>query len=95
MRISDIFYKPLVTEKAIIAGQASTYVFHVNTKANKCLIARAVESMYKVKVGEVRVINRKGKVKKRGKKMIQRQLPTMKLAVVKLKEGSIPVLSTN
>jgi large subunit ribosomal protein L23 len=58
----NIIIKPLVTEKS--AHQQTTrnvYAFQVAQHANKVQIRHAVEQLYKVKVVDVRTMNRKGK----------------------------------
>ncbi|MFZ0566204.1 MAG: 50S ribosomal protein L23 [Chlamydiales bacterium] len=73
-----------ITEKSTVLGQlhglesnrclarckTPKYVFIVDRKANKCEIAKAVESLYeaqKIKVIKVNTINVKGKPKRKGK----------------------------
>ncbi len=46
-----------VTEKSNDLLQDNKYVFKVNTKTNKSEIKKAVESLYKVDVSDVKIIN--------------------------------------
>jgi len=82
---------PLITEKTTNLIKNNVYAFMVNKKANKFQIKMTLESLYKVKVEEIRIVNRKGKKIRRGKLMREKKLPDMKLAYVKLKEGSLDI----
>ncbi len=58
----SIIIKPLVTEKGTYQSQTlNAYSFEVATWANKTQIKQAVESIYTVKVLEVRTSVRHGK----------------------------------
>jgi ribosomal protein L23 len=54
-------------------------------------IADILEQLYKVKVGDIRIMNRKGKTRRAGRKMQTRVLPDIKLAYITLKEGTIDI----
>ncbi len=59
---TNVIIKPLVTEKSTHQqGSLNAYAFQVNPRANKQQIKQAVESLYEVKVVDVRTMNRKGK----------------------------------
>lgn len=67
MDIHNVIIRPLVTEKGTHQSQAlNTYAFEVNRDANKAQIRQAVESLYEVKVVNVRTANRKGKPRRHG-----------------------------
>lgn len=90
--IKDKAYKilknPLVTEKSATVGSSgSALVFEVHPKANKIEIKHAVESVFDVKVGNVRtcILPRPGK-QKRGKLLSNKDV--RKKAYVTLKEGN-------
>lgn len=85
----QVILKPVLTEKATNMAKTNTYTFEVHTKANKHQITDVLEHIYKVKVDGVRIMNRKGKTRRAGRKMQTRVLPDIKLAYVTLKEGSI------
>ena len=76
-----------VTEKAtLLSANQNKYVFEVYRDANRHEVAKAIESVFGVKVSKVNTLNRKGKVKlnrmrKKGK------TASKKLAIVSLKEG--------
>lgn len=89
MKISEVIIKPVVTEKATGRVASNVYTFIVHSDANKNQIKNVLEKLYKVKVSQVKVAIRKGKVKRSGRKMIAKDLPSRKFAFVKLSEGKI------
>lgn len=89
MKINEVILKPVLTEKATNNVKDSIYTFIVNIDANKYKIREAVEKLYKVKVGVIKVITRKGKVKKAGRRLTKKRLSDRKVALIKLKEGKI------
>jgi len=83
----DIIKAPIITEKsASLAQKENTYVFKVDTKANKTAIKQAVEHIFNVKVESVNTINVRGKAKRVGK--YRGTTAKYKKAMVKLAEGS-------
>lgn len=83
----DIIKAPIITEKsANIASDGRSYVFKVDTKANKTEIKQAIEKIFNVKVEEVRTINVKPKKKRVGR--YTGMTSKYKKAIVKLAEGS-------
>ncbi|MBE6153431.1 MAG: 50S ribosomal protein L23 [Firmicutes bacterium] len=83
----DIIKAPIITEKsANIAADGRSYVFKVDTKANKTEIKQAIEKIFNVKVEEVRTINVKPKQKRVGR--YTGMTSKYKKAIVKLAEGS-------
>ncbi|MEK7110178.1 MAG: 50S ribosomal protein L23 [Patescibacteria group bacterium] len=89
MLINKILIKPILTEKATNLVQSNVYMFEVDMKANKHQVKETIEKLYKVKTGEVKVMIRKGKEKKVGKKGLLKKTSDKKIAFVKLKEGKI------
>lgn len=86
-----IVRKPVLTEKATWEHeQRRTYRFEVAPEANKVEIAKAVESLFDVKVAGVRTLRRLGKVRRRG--FIVAQGPLRKLALITLAEGKIELI---
>lgn len=82
----DIIRRPVVSDKAsTLLRKNKQVVLQVHAKANKQEIAKAIEQLFEVKVEKVRIIVRKGKVKK--SKRISFQRATKKKAIVTLKEG--------
>ena len=85
-RLEDIIKKPLITEKATTATEkANRYGFYVDRKANKNQIKQAVESLYDVKVLNVKTSILPGKVKRAGKGLSK--TAQKKKAFVQLEEG--------
>lgn len=62
-RSFDILRQPVISEKAAKLAEANAVVFEVAKDATKTEIALAVETLYKVKVKKVNIVNTKGKVK--------------------------------
>lgn len=89
MKINEVLYKPVVTEKATNLAARQIYTFEVNLKANKNKVKEALEILYKVKVGKIRIILRKGKEKKVGRFAKIKKLANKKIAIVEVKEGKI------
>ncbi len=68
MNVYDVIHKPIITEKAHDQReQASTLCFEVHPGANKIEIKQAVETVFKVKVAEVRTSNYVGKLRRKGR----------------------------
>ena len=89
MLINEVLIKPILTEKATNLVQNQVYMFEVDKRANKFQIKQALEKLYKVKTGEIKIMIRKGKAKKVGKKMRIKKMADRKIAFVKLIEGKI------
>lgn len=64
-------------------------MFEVEKKANKNQIKEALEKIYPLKIEKVTVVQRKGKMKRPGKRMRPKTLPDRKIAYVKVLEGKI------
>ena len=78
----DIVLKPVITEDSIERLQAGKYTFEVAKTANKVEIAKAIESLFDVKVAKVNTMNVKGKEKRMGRNSGFR--PDRKKAIVTL-----------
>ena len=86
MNIYDVVKKPIVTEKGVTKMDAErTLCFEVAVDANKTEIRNAVQTLFKVKVAEVRTTTTAGKLRRRGKFSGYR--PDWKKAYIKLKPG--------
>lgn len=82
----DIIRKPLITEKAnLLKEEAQVVAFEVAKSANKIEIKQAVEKAFDVKVKSVNTIQLRGKVKRVGYSLGQRN--NWKKAYVTLEEG--------
>ncbi len=81
-----VIRRPLITEKGMTVKETqNTLVFEVAEKATKTEVKQAVESLFKVKVSNVRTAIVEGKERRRGKFAGYR--PDRKKAYVRLKEG--------
>ena len=89
MKINEILIKPIVTEKATNLVKDKVYTFETNPKANKNQIKEALEKLYQVKVLKVRIMIRKGKKKKVGRRMVVKKLPDKKVAFIQISDGTI------
>lgn len=89
MKINDIIISPVLTEKATKLVVGKVYSFLVHHKATKSSVKEALESLFKIKTGSIRMIMRKGKIKKVGRKSIAKKMPDRKIALVEVKEGTI------
>lgn len=84
--LHQILIQPLLTEKiTALREQGNTVGFLVHSEANKIQIKQAVESLLKVKVARVNVMNVRGKIKRLGRFSGKRA--DWKKAFVTLKEG--------
>ncbi|MGA2990980.1 MAG: 50S ribosomal protein L23 [Candidatus Korobacteraceae bacterium] len=82
----EIIRRPVITEKGLgVKETEQTLVFEVATAATKTQIKEAVQSIFKVKVREVRTASFAGKERRRGKFTGYR--PDWKKAYVRLKAG--------
>jgi large subunit ribosomal protein L23 len=84
--LERIIIRPLITEKAqALKAEANKVAFEVKKSATKADIKRAVETAFEVTVTGVSTLNFRGKTKRVGRNMGQRQ--DWKKAIVTLKEG--------
>ena len=64
----DVIIRPIVTEKGVDKKESErTLCFRVHRDANKTEIKQAVESLFKVKVEDVRTASFEGKLRRRGR----------------------------
>ena len=86
MNAYDVIRRPVITEKATDMKESDhTLCLEVDRRATVLDIRRAVETVFKVKVADVRVLNVRGKKKRMGRFAGQR--PDWKKAIVTLKKG--------
>ena len=88
----DVIVSPVITEKTTEQMVTSLYTFIVNKRANKHEIARAVESLWDVRVEDVRTMRYPGKAKRAllgrmAKNWDLGRRASYKKAVVQLVEG--------
>jgi len=88
----DSIRSPKITEKATILSEQNKSVFKVHRKANKKVIKKNIEKLFKVNVIKVNIINSKTKLKiKQGKRSYK---TGYKKAIVTLKKGQSIDLTT-
>ncbi|MBV8844034.1 MAG: 50S ribosomal protein L23 [Bryobacterales bacterium] len=86
MNIYEVVKKPIVTEKGVAKKESErTLCFEVAAEANKTEIRKAVQTLFKVRVAEVRTSTTAGKLRRRGKFSGYRA--DWKKAYVKLEPG--------
>lgn len=82
----EVIRRPLITEKTTMLKETQrSLCFEVHRDATKPEIKKAVETLFNVKVDDVRVSNVHGKVKRQGRFVGRR--PDWKKAYVVLKPG--------
>ena len=87
LSIYNVIVAPLVTSKSHSTYQLTKQViFKVHPAANKPLIAQAIEKLFNIKVEKVRIIVRKGKLRRVGRHMTTGSLT--KKAIVTFKDGA-------
>ncbi len=86
MNVYDVIRRPLITEKGHAKREAErTLCFEVHQDANKIQIKQAVETVFKVKVADVRTSVYVGKLRRRGR--FSGYASDWKKAYVRLAEG--------
>ena len=86
MDLHNVLIQPLLTEKVTAMREnTNTVGFLVHPAANREQIKQAVETLLKVKVERVNVLNVQGKIKRLGRFSGKRS--DWKKAFVKLKQG--------
>jgi large subunit ribosomal protein L23 len=86
MDIYQVLKRPLVTEKGTRQKErANQIIFEVDGRANKVMVRNAVETIFKVNVLSVRIMNVKGKERRIGRNAGRR--PDWKKAFVRLGPG--------
>jgi large subunit ribosomal protein L23 len=91
----EIIRKPLVTEKSMAKQQKGVYTFIVAPEATKPEIKNAVEQAFRdknIRVGEVRVVNVKGKSKRMKNQVLEGRRRDWKKAYVTLVEGRLDII---
>lgn len=84
--IHQVIVRPVITEKSTDQlDRLHAYTFVVDRDANKVEIRQAVETLFKVKVRDVRTMQYRGKERRVGRHVGRRA--AWKKAVVTLREG--------
>jgi len=82
----EVIKAPLISEKGtLLTESANQVLFKVRPDANKIEVKHAVETLFKVKVEQVRMARYLGKVRRIGRSMGRRS--DWKKAYVTLREG--------
>ncbi|MBB5183533.1 50S ribosomal protein L23 [Catenisphaera adipataccumulans] len=82
----DIIIRPIITERTMkIMADDNKYTFEVRKDTNKVEVAKAIESIFNVKVVKVNISNLKSVNIRRGRYMGKTK--AVKKAIVKLAEG--------
>ncbi len=83
LEYGEMILAPLVTEKSTTLKDAKRLLcFKVHRDANKIMVKKAVEELFKTKVESVRILNFQGKEKRHGRYVGRK--PDWKKAYVKL-----------
>ncbi len=82
----DIILAPVLTEASMLDVSMKKYTFKVAKTANKIEIAKAVETLFGVKVVKVNTMNCKGALKRQGRS--EGYTPDWKKAIVTLTADS-------
>ena len=88
----DSIRNPIITEKATILSEQNKSVFKVHESANKNVIKKNIEKIFKVKVVKINIINSKTKVKFKQGKLAKKT--GYKKAIITLKKGQSIDLTT-
>ena len=88
----DSIRQPIITEKATILSEHNKTVFKVHSDANKKVIKKNIEKIFKVTVTKVNIINTKTKIKLKQGKISKKS--GYKKAIITLKKGQSIDLST-
>lgn len=82
----EIIIRPILTEKSTLAKeQGNIMCFEVQRRANKIEIKHAIESLFNVKVSDVRIVTQPGKLKRWGR--FEGYTASWKKAYVRLAPG--------
>lgn len=86
MAAQDIILRPIITEKSMAGIGAKKYTFEVAKDATKIDIARAVETLFGVKVSKVNTLHVRGQMRRQGRS--EGYTRSWKKAIVTLTEAS-------
>lgn len=79
--------KPIITETTMDLAKHNWYTFGVIQEANKNMLRKYIETLFKVNVISIKTLNVKGKTKRSSRTRKIRKLSDWKKVMVKLKEG--------
>ena len=85
MEILEVLRRPYITEKATALQARNKYAFEVDIRADKYQIREAVQMAFKVRVSDVHVMRRPGKMRHMGR--FRTRTAETKKAIVTLVPG--------
>ncbi|HEV8633292.1 MAG TPA: 50S ribosomal protein L23 [Chloroflexota bacterium] len=85
MNLNEVLIRPLITEKNTMLSSQGRYTFEVDQRANKPIVRRAVEQIFKVDVTAVNIINVPPKTRRVGRSV--GKTSPWKKAIVTLRPG--------
>jgi large subunit ribosomal protein L23 len=83
----SVLIAPVITEKSMANAGKGKYTFKVVNEADKASIKKEIEKRFSVDVTAVTTVIVKGKMKRSGKKRMEKRTSNWKKAVVALKPG--------
>ncbi|OGH07557.1 MAG: 50S ribosomal protein L23 [Candidatus Levybacteria bacterium RBG_16_35_11] len=83
----DIIISPIISEKSMNDAGIGKFTFKVAMHAHKAGIKKEIEDKFKVNVIKVATMVLKGKLKRTGKKRMEKKTQGYKKAIVSLKQG--------
>lgn len=86
MAAQDIIIRPIITEKTMDGTSQKKYTFEVDQNSTKIDIARAVETLFGVKVSKVNTLHVRGRMRRQGRN--EGYTRSWKKAVVTLTDDS-------
>lgn len=86
MVAQEIVIRPIITEKSMAGIGSKKYTFEVAENATKIDIARAVETLFGVKVSKVNTLHVRGHLRRQGR--TEGYTPSWKKAIVTLTQES-------
>lgn len=86
MVAQEIVIRPIITEKSMAGIGSKKYTFEVAENATKIDIARAVETLFGVKVSKVNTLHVRGHLRRQGR--TEGYTPSWKKAIVTLTKES-------
>tara|TARA_B100000686_G_C16136760_1_gene640102 strand:+ start:325 stop:618 length:294 start_codon:yes stop_codon:yes gene_type:complete len=92
INLYDTIVSPVITEKSTNLSSYNKVVFKVNRSADKKIIKKRIEKIFKVNVIKVNIINKRNKIKNvRGRRV---KVKGYKKAIITLKKGQNIDLTT-
>jgi large subunit ribosomal protein L23 len=83
----EVLIRPIISEKNTMLSEQGKYTFEVSQRANKIMVRRAVEELFKVSVTAVNIMHVAGKRRRSPRSRTYGMTRSWKKAVVSLSEG--------